>query len=434
MFCFIRNNFPLKTCTINAIAAVCRCCPEITTIYLLVRAKKQKDPQTRFKEYFNDVIFDRLKREQKDVEKKIIVIEGDTSLLNLGLSEKDRDRIKDTDVIIHSAASVRFLDNIRIIVNTNIRGTRDLLLLAQEMTSLKAFVYVSTAYSHCVYNKIEEKLYKPPMKTEDIIRLTEILTEDQLDLITPKLLGKWPNSYAFSKAICEDTVRQYANGIPTGIVRPSVVVSTEKEPIAGWINNLNGFTGAAVGSSTGVLRTMYCDKDLICDLIPADYVVNNIIAAAWDVAHNRYNFFCISISQSGNLSSGDNKYLPVDDEIPVYNCVSSVQRPVTWDTMMNNLKFEGFQVPSKKVLWYGSLWFIKNYYIYIFMTIFLHWIPAIIVDSFLYLRGKKPILLNIYRKIEKFKHVISFFSMNEWEFTNDNVLKLWDKLSIVDKS
>ncbi|XP_015189727.1 PREDICTED: fatty acyl-CoA reductase 1-like, partial [Polistes dominula] len=165
-----------------------RCCPEITTIYLLVRAKKQKDPQTRFKEYFNDVIFDRLKREQKDVEKKIILIEGDTSLLNLGLSGKDRDRIIDTDLIFHSAASVRFLDNIRNIVNTNIRGTRDLLLLAQEMTSLKAFIYVSTAYSHCVYNKIEEKLYKPPMKTDDIIRLTEILTEDQLDLITPKLL------------------------------------------------------------------------------------------------------------------------------------------------------------------------------------------------------------------------------------------------------
>ncbi|XP_015189305.1 PREDICTED: putative fatty acyl-CoA reductase CG5065 [Polistes dominula] len=370
-----------------------RCCPEITTIYLLVRAKKQKDPQTRFKEYFNDVIFNRLKREQKDVEKKIILIEGDTSLLNLGLSEKDRDRIKDTDVIFHSAASVRFLDNIRIIVNTNIRGTRDLLLLAQEMTSLKAFVYVSTAYSHCVYNKIEENLYEPPMKTEDIIRLTEILTENQLDLITPKLLGKWPNTYAFSKAICEDTVRQYSNGIPSCIVRPSVVVCTEKEPIAGWINNLNGITGVVFGSSKGILRTLYCDKDLTIDMIPADYVVNNIIAAAWDVAQKR------SISQSVNLSSSDNKYLPVDDEIPIYNSVSSVQRPITFDTMMNNLKLEGFQVPSKKVLC-----------------------------------GRKPILLNVYRKIEKFKHVMSFFSMNEWEFTNDNVLKLWDKLSIFDKS
>ncbi|XP_014611210.1 PREDICTED: fatty acyl-CoA reductase 1-like [Polistes canadensis] len=160
-------------------AKLLRCCPEITTIYLLIRAKKQQDPQTRFKEFFNDVIKE---RELKDVENKIILIEGDTSQLNLGMSEKDRERIKDIDLIFHSAASVRFMDNIRFIINTNVRGTRDLLLLAQEMKSLKAFVYVSTAYSHCVYNKIEEKFYKPPIKTEDIIKWTEILNEDHLTL------------------------------------------------------------------------------------------------------------------------------------------------------------------------------------------------------------------------------------------------------------
>ncbi|XP_015186637.1 PREDICTED: putative fatty acyl-CoA reductase CG8306, partial [Polistes dominula] len=344
-------------------------------------AKKQKDPQIRFKEYFNDVIFDRLKREQKDVEKKIILIEGDTSLLNLGLSEKDRDRIKDTDLIFHSAASVRFMENLRFIVNTNIRGTRDLLLLAQEVTRLKAFVYVSTAYSHCVYNNIEEKFYKLFMKKEDIIRLTETLTQD------------------------------YSNRIPTCIVQSFLVVPTKKEPIVGWINNIYGLTGVTYGSSSGILRTLYCNSNLICDIIPADYVINNIIAAAWDVAQKR------SISQSVNLCSKDNKYLPDYDEIPVYNSVSSVQRPITYDTIMHNVAFEGLQVPSKKVLWYASLWYIKNYYFYIFMTIFLHWIPAIIVDSFLYLSGRKPILLNVYRKIEKFKHVMSFFSMNEWEFT-----------------
>ncbi|XP_043499921.1 putative fatty acyl-CoA reductase CG5065 [Polistes fuscatus] len=204
--------------------------------------------------------------------------------MNLGLSEKYRARIKDTDLIFHSAASVRFMDNIRLIVNTNISGTRDLLLLEQEMASLRAFAYVSTAYSYCVYSKTEEKFYKQPIKTEDIIKLTEILKEDQLDLITPKLLGNWPNTYAYSKAICEDTVRQYSNGIPACIVWPSIVVATENKPIAGWINNLYGLTGIAVESATGVLHTLYCNENFICNIIPVDYVVNNIIAAAWDVA------------------------------------------------------------------------------------------------------------------------------------------------------
>lgn len=29
--------------------------------------------------------------------------------------------------------------------------------------------------------------------------------------------------------------------------------------------------------------------------------------------------------------------------------------------------------------------------------------------------------------------ILSFFAKSNWEFTNDNVLKLWDKLSEVDK-
>ncbi|XP_015186638.1 PREDICTED: putative fatty acyl-CoA reductase CG5065 [Polistes dominula] len=169
-------------------------------------------------------------------------------------------------------------------------------------------------------------------------------------------------------------------------------------------------------------------SNLICDIIPADYVINNIIAAAWDVAQKR------SISQSVNLCSKDNKYLPDYDEIPVYNSVSSVQRPITWGIVENYLRKSGLDVPWKKTLWYYSLWLNKYYYFHIFLAFFLHWIPAIIVDTLLYLSGRKPILLNIYRKINKFKSVISSFTTNEWEFTNDNVLKLWDKLSVVDKS
>ncbi|XP_014614679.1 PREDICTED: putative fatty acyl-CoA reductase CG5065, partial [Polistes canadensis] len=406
---------------------VLRCCPDIKTVYLLIRAKKQQDPYTRFKDYFNDVIFDRLKREQKDVEKKIILIEGDMSQLNLGLSEKDRIRIQDTNLIFHSAASVRFLDNIRFIVNTNIRGTRDLLLLAQGMKSLEAFVYISTAYSHCIYKRIEEKFYKPPIKTEDIIKLVEILSEDKLDLITPKLLGNWPNTYAYSKAICEDTVRQYSNGIPSCILRPSIVASTEKEPVAGWINNIYGVTGFAYGSAMGVLRTMQCNKRLICDIIPADYVVNNIIAAAWDVAQKR------SILKSISSSNEKTNDIPTEKDIPIYNVVSSVQQPISWANLAKTVRKVGIKYPSKSILFYHSLQMVSNYYVNFLFTIFLHWIPATIVDSLAYLSGRKPILINIFRKMEKMKHVTCYFTLNEWEFRNDNVLKLWDKLSDVDK-
>jgi len=34
----------------------------------------------------------------------------------------------------------------------------------------------------------------------------------------------------------------------------------------------------------GILRTMHCDPEMIADIVPADKVVNVMIASAWDVA------------------------------------------------------------------------------------------------------------------------------------------------------
>ena len=95
-------------------------------------------------------------------------------------------------------------------------------------------------------------------------------------------MNKYPNTYAFSKAIGEDTVRRFSKGIPTCIVRPSIMIATSKEPIPGWINNLYGPTGVVAGAGIGLLRTLHCEKDNIADIIPADYVINNIVVAGWD--------------------------------------------------------------------------------------------------------------------------------------------------------
>lgn len=59
------------------------------------------------------------------------------------------------------------------------------------------------------------------------------------------------------------------------------MIATEKEPVQGWINNLYGPTGVLVGAGIGLLRTLHCYPEKIGDMIPADYVINNIIAAAW---------------------------------------------------------------------------------------------------------------------------------------------------------
>ena len=82
----------------------------------------------------------------------------------------------------------------------------------------------------------------------------------------------------------EEIVRKNCSGMPICIVRPSIMVSTYKEPIPGWINNFYGPTGVVAGAGIGLLRSLYCEPEYIADIIPADYVINNVIVASWDTA------------------------------------------------------------------------------------------------------------------------------------------------------
>lgn len=65
------------------------------------------------------------------------------------------------------------------------------------------------------------------------------------------------------------------------------VTASWKEPIVGWVDNLNGPTGLLAGAGKGVLRTLLCHKDLIADLVPVDICINLLISAAWYTAITR---------------------------------------------------------------------------------------------------------------------------------------------------
>ena len=65
------------------------------------------------------------------------------------------------------------------------------------------------------------------------------------------------------------------------------VISTYREPVVGWVDNVYGPTGALVGGGAGLVRTLNVDENCTAELVPADLVVNALIATAWDVAYNK---------------------------------------------------------------------------------------------------------------------------------------------------
>ncbi|KDR09346.1 hypothetical protein L798_15114, partial [Zootermopsis nevadensis] len=285
--------------------------------------------------------------------------------------------------------------------------------------SFQSFIHVSSAFAQCPIKHIEEKFYPVPLQCQEVLQLVDLLDEDVLSIMTPMILRDWPNTYALTKSIAEDTVREFGKGLPIAVVRPSIVISTAREPFPGWINNIYG--------ATGLIRTMHCNEDMLAEVVPVDMVINVTIAAAWDVAtqHRLKSQQYLPEKQTGNLPGPD-------DDIPILNYVSSIQNPLTWAQFM---KFnEGTKEYSPmRVLWYYCLTLNKYKIMHNLYAIFLHFLPALIVDTAARLVGKKPILWNIYKKIHKFVDVISYFSTQQWKFTNDNVQTLWKRMSPEDQ-
>ena len=67
-----------------------------------------------------------------------------------------------------------------------------------------------------------------------------------------------------------------------------IVLSTVSDPVPGWIESWNGPTGIVSAACKGVYNSFYCHRWAYVDMIPADIVVNLLICAAWDTAHQKY--------------------------------------------------------------------------------------------------------------------------------------------------
>lgn len=153
-------------------------------------------------------------------------IEGDLQKLQLGLSAEDRQTIIDNvHIVLHSAADVRFDETLQNLLLINLRGTREVLRLTEQITNLHIYIHISTAYSHCPRPHIEERFYEVPMTPYQMLDLAERLTgrdQAEVEVLTEKLISPWPNTYTYTKALTEELVRGFRTKFPISVVRPSI--------------------------------------------------------------------------------------------------------------------------------------------------------------------------------------------------------------------
>ena len=273
------------------------------------------------------------------LEEKLVAVSGDISREGLGLDEASRRRLQgEVDIVINSAAVVSFDAPLDEALAVNILSAGRVAEFANACKKA-VLIHVSTAYvsgaggysaPETMYHSTSGPEAEQPypqrrfsdvaQEIEHIRKMIEQVEEASRDpktregllkeLRKPRRRGKkmtraakleslrkkwvqsrlteegmkwarqrgWNDTYTYTKALGEQMVLRGRNGIPTVVIRPSVIESSLAEPSPGWLDGLRMADPLIVAIGKGRLRSLPLDADVILDLVPVDLVVNALLA------------------------------------------------------------------------------------------------------------------------------------------------------------
>ncbi len=183
--------------------------------------------------------------------KRIKVIEGDVTKENFGISETNKKYlIKHCNIFFHIAALTALNGTEKECEQINVGGTSNALALAKQFRSagkLERFVYFSTAFvagSVWTYLSKEDELPQNPA---------------------------FANYYESSKYKAETSIRHaMSQGLPTTIIRPSIVVGDSRD---GAVSDFNVIYPFIKLYAHGILTQIPTDIKNTFNIVPIDFVI-----------------------------------------------------------------------------------------------------------------------------------------------------------------
>ncbi|KAM7348627.1 fatty acyl-CoA reductase in oenocytes [Cochliomyia hominivorax] len=372
----------------------------VRKIYLLLRTKKSLSVEERLERVKSEQIFRQLKIvKPHELDDKLVAIPGDASLPFLGISPESAKLMQNVSIIYHCAATVRFDEPIKVALKLNVGGTLEALKFAQTLKNLKIFMHVSTFFSNPYLKRVDPKVYEAPMDWKFCLSLLERedLSEDELNIITRKLIVGFPNTYCFTKNLAENLVNEYKDKLPVCIYRPSIVFFAMETPEPGFSPSLFGIMGLYAVTGAGLLKTIYVGKNARLDISPLDIAAKNML------------YYVVK-------ASGLYKKSP-PSKTPVYMTSNCTHFNMTLIDYINAM--EEYHLwengAYEKNLFLPGLHYTSSRFVYMFLYIFMQLIPALIIDFILKLCGKKPVIMNIQRKLFITLEVMKPFMFNNYE-------------------
>ncbi|KAF6145844.1 hypothetical protein GIB67_028839 [Kingdonia uniflora] len=249
---------------------------------------------------------------------KIVPIAGDTTCENLGIEDSDlRDELwREVDIIVNTAATIKFDERYDVALGTNTMGAKNVLHFAKKCLKLQNLVHVSTAYvcgekSGLVLEKAfemgetlngtldldiehERKVVRETLddlRAQGVTKEFERTAMKELGLQRARQYG-WPNTYAFTKAMGEMLIGLLRVDLPVTILRPTIITSTIREPFPGWTEGISHIDRFLIGYGKGKLPCILADPALDIDLIPGDMVANAMVVASVLNANQPSQYIC----------------------------------------------------------------------------------------------------------------------------------------------
>jgi alcohol-forming fatty acyl-CoA reductase len=312
-----------------------RSIPEVGRINLAIRSSARRPAAERLeREVLSSPAFKRLKEQVGEdafsqlVKEKLAVLELDLGRDGLGLTDSGREQLRACEIVIHSAAAVEFDNPADLSAQTNLLGAARMVEALKSSGSRPHLVHVSTAYVGGMLRGLvrEEAPHDPGLNwrheaavlsnlrpaVEEESRRPEILKRLRREAVsrmgpagtpavaraTERLRDRWVKDrliergrvhanamgfadiYSFTKAMAEQAVVELHGDIPLSIVRPSIIESALAEPFPGWLEGFRMAEPLILAFGRGILRDFSGLPDALLDIIPADYVVNTVLAVA----------------------------------------------------------------------------------------------------------------------------------------------------------
>ncbi len=425
---------------------IMRTLPDVAGVYLLIRGNR-KFPTARDRflneiacsSVFESMKIDRGEQFEQFCEEKVHCITGEVTSPFFGLPRATFETLAGKlDAIVNCAASVNFREELDKALEINALCLRHITALAHAAGDIPV-VHVSTCYVNGLNRgRMHEEVVRParggiPRHEDGYFEVDELINvlRDKVADVKSRYHGEklkeklvelgireanrygWNDTYTFTKWIGEQLLFKGLRGSTLTVVRPSIVESTLKSPVPGWIEGVKVADAIILAYAREKVSLFPGDRRGVIDVIPADLVANSVI---------------LSLAEALEASSRHR----------IYQCCSGSSNPVLLGEFIDHVMAEARENHSE----YDRLFYRRPVKPFIAVDRRLFdaittgiQLPMGVLSRVLKLVGNRRNLrtLNNFETASRLATIFAFYTAPRYIFHNDRLLELSARMNETDQ-